>query len=152
MPPDQSAQIPTPPAAAAISPPVPTTIDDLTKELINQTEAKGFDGYCQVVYPFIQKCSATNLEPYTQDRPAINTVIVRHPMEEYFYTKMGTYAFSNLRAIRKEKKTIGPIALQTAKDLFAMCAEMAAIGRRQSIEFEKALNKPAWGPTANIPQ
>lgn len=152
MPPAESAKIPVPPPSAAPPPKIPATIDDLTGEIIKQTEATGFDGYCNVVYPFIQKCSATNLEQYGRERPSINTVIVRHPMEEYFYTKMGTYAFNNLRAIRKEKKPIAPIAAQTAKDLFAMCAEMAAIGRRQSIEFEKALNKPVWGPTANIPQ
>lgn len=123
----------------------------LGEEIKKGIDSNTFEGYASIVFAFIDQCSSRALQKYDQDRPtppfAVN---VRNPMEAYVYQKMAPYAYTQYIAIRKENKPSGPIAAQSARDLITMCNELNDIGRIALEKFELALNKPGWGPTANI--
>lgn len=126
----------------------PASVDALAKKIETQTQTTGFDGYSDVVSTYIEKCAMAAFEKYSKNRPSSFIVSVRHPMEEYFYRTMSPYLFLNLRAIRKDKQPIPPIAKQSAVDILAMCDSINAIGEHEQQRFEAELLKPQWGPSA----
>lgn len=125
------------------------TVDSLANLIKTETDAKGYEGYTDAVLSYMEQCSSSILAHFDQDRTAYFVVNVRHPLEAYFYRTMSTYTFKALRSIRKDHISSAIVANQAAKDVIRMCDEMVEIGRQELQKFEKALNKPAWGPTAS---
>lgn len=131
--------------------PLPQTIADLTRDIQNQIDTNGFDGYAALVLAFIGQCASQAAQKYDPDLPAPPYAVnVRDPMDAYYFEVMGPYPYMQYRPIRLEKQPSGPIAARTADDLFAMCNQIDSAGRTALANFEIALNKPAWGPTATI--